>query len=209
MNKESHIMNIDRSLRPAVVLFVALTLITGVAYPLVITGIGRVALSHAAQGSLIEENGKVVGSTLIGQSSSDPRHFWSRPSATSPQPNNASSSTGSNLGPLNPALVDAVKGRVDALKAADHDAGVVNEGPVPIDLVTTSASGLDPHISPEGAAYQAARVSKATGLSRDRVDALVAAHTEAPQWGFLGMPRVNVLELNRAIDAASASRKAS
>jgi K+-transporting ATPase ATPase C chain len=209
MNKENPTMNIDLSLRPAIVLFVALTLVTGVAYPLVITGIGKVGLARAAQGSLIEKDGKVIGSTLIGQSSSDPKHFWGRPSATSPQPNNASASSGSNLGPLNPALVDAVKARVDALKAADKDAGVVNAGPVPVDLVTASASGLDPHISPEAAAYQAARVSKARGLSSERVNALIAANTEAPQWGFLGMPRVNVLDLNRAIDAAGASDKGS
>ena len=195
-------MHIDLSLRPAIVLFVLLTLITGVAYPLVITGIGKAGLSHAAEGSLIEKDGKVVGSSLIGQSFTDAGHFWGRPSATSPQPNNAGSSSGSNLGPLNPALVDAVKGRVDALKAADKAAGVVEESSVPVDLVTASASGLDPHISPEAAAYQVARVAKSSGVAVDRVQALVAAHTEAPQLGFLGMPRVNVLELNQALDLA-------
>jgi potassium-transporting ATPase KdpC subunit len=194
-------MSIDLSLRPAVVLFVALTAITGVAYPLVVTGIGKAALSHAAQGSLIEQDGKVIGSTLIGQTSSDPKHFWGRPSATSPQSNNASASSGSNLGPLNPALVDAVKGRVDALKAADKDAGITNDAPIPVDLVTASASGLDPHISPEAARYQAARIAKTTGVSIDRVDALIDAHTEGPQLGFLGMSRVNVLALNVALDA--------
>ena len=200
-------MNIDSSIRPAVVLFAVLTFVTGVAYPLVITGIGKVGLSHTAHGSLIEKDGKVIGSSLIGQTSSDPKHFWGRPSATSPQSNNASASSGSNLGPLNPALVDAVKGRVDALKAADKDAGIVNNAPVPVDLVTASASGLDPHISPEAASYQAARVAKATGLAPDRVAALIAAHTEAPQLGFLGMPRVNVLELNVALDAEAVPGK--
>ena len=194
-------MNIDLSLRPAVVLFVALTIVTGVVYPLVVTGIGRTALSHTVEGSLIEVDGKVVGSSLIGQLSADPAHFWSRPSATVPQPNNAGASAGSNLGPLNPALVDAVKGRVEALKAADQEAGVANDAPVPLDLVTASASGLDPHISPEGATWQAARVAKVSGIARERVDALIAAHTEAPQLGFLGMPRVHVLELNLALDA--------
>jgi potassium-transporting ATPase KdpC subunit len=197
----SHRMNIDLCLRPAVVLFLGLTLVTGVVYPVVITVIGQAGFSHAAHGSLVEHDGEVVGSTLIGQASSDPKHFWSRPSATSPQPNNAGSSSGSNLGPLNPALVDAVKARVDALKAADQEAGVVDHGPVPIDLVTASASGLDPHISPEAAAYQAPRVAKTTGLPIDRVRALIAAHTEGAQWGFLGMPRVNVFELNRELDA--------
>ncbi len=198
-------MSIDLSIRPAVVVFVALTAITGVAYPLVVTGIGK-ALPAAAHGSLIEKDGQVVGSALIGQLSSDPAHFWSRPSATSPQANNASASSGSNLGPLNPALVDAVKGRVDALKAADKEAGVANEAPVPIDLVTTSASGIDPHISPAGAAWQAARVAKASGVPRDRVEALIAAHTDGPQLGFLGMSRVNVLELNLALDRERAGR---
>jgi K+-transporting ATPase ATPase C chain len=200
-------MHIDLSLRPAIVLFLLLTLITGVAYPLVVTGIGRAAFPHAAAGSLIEKDGKVVGSALIGQSFTDAGHFWGRPSATSPQPNNASSSSGSNLGPLNPALVDAVKGRVEALEAADQQAGVVDRAPVPVDLVTASASGLDPEISPEAAAYQVARVAKRSGLSVDRVRALVAAHTEGPQLGFLGMPRVNVLELNLALDAAANSAK--
>ena len=200
-------MNIDSSIRPAVVLFAVLTFVTGIAYPLVVTGIGKAGFSNAARGSLIEKDGKVIGSSLIGQTTSDPKHFWGRPSATSPQPNNASASSGSNLGPLNPALVDAVKGRVDALKAADKEAGIVNDAPVPVDLVTTSASGLDPHISPEAATYQAARVAKATGIARERVDTLIAAHTEAPQLGFLGMPRVNVLELNVALDAEAVQSK--
>jgi len=200
-------MNIDSSIRPAVVLFAALTFATGIAYPLVITGIGKAVFSKAAHGSLIEKDGKVIGSSLIGQPSSDPKHFWGRPSATSPQPNNASASSGSNLGPLNPALVDAVKGRVDALKAADQKAGIAHDAPVPVDLVTASASGLDPHISPEAAGYQAARVAKATGVPLDRVTALIAAHTEGPQLGILGMPRVNVLELNVALDSEAVQSK--
>ena len=200
--------NFEQTLRPAFVLFIALSLITGLAYPFVMTGIAKAGLSSAANGSLIEKDGKVVGSSLIGQLSSDPKHFWSRPSATSPQPNNAISSSGSNQGPLNPALVDAVKARVGALKAADKDAGVNNDAPVPVDLVTASGSGLDPHISPEAAAWQAARVAKASGVPSDRVTALIAAHTEAPQLGFLGMPRVNVLELNLALDAEAASKPA-
>jgi len=194
-------MNIVSTFRPALVLFLVLTVLTGIVYPALVTGMGRAGLSNAAEGSLIEKDGKLVGSRLIGQNFSDPAHFWSRPSATSPQPNNASSSGGSNLGPLNPALVDAVKGRVDALKAADRAAGVANDAVVPVDLVTASASGLDPEISPAAAAYQSARVAKASGVPLDRVQALVAAHTEGPQWGFLGAPRVNVLELNLALDA--------
>ena len=201
-------MNIEQSIRPALVLFAALTLLTGVVYPLVVTGIGKAGLSSTAEGSLVEKDGKVIGSRLIGQASSDPKHFWGRPSATSPQANNASASSGSNLGPLNPALVEAVKGRVDALKAADKDAGIVNDVPVPVDLVTTSASGLDPHISPEAAAWQAARVAKVSGVPLDRVDALIAAHTGAPQLGFLGMPRVNVLALNAALDGEAVDAKA-
>jgi K+-transporting ATPase ATPase C chain len=198
-------MNIDLSLRPALVLFVVLTLITGVFYPLVVLGLGKVALPHTTQGSLVEQDGKVVGSTLIGQSFTDPAHFWGRPSATSPQPDNAGASSGSNLGPLNPALVDAVKARVAALKAADTTAGVTQDGPVPVDLVTASASGLDPHISPEAAHWQAARVAKTRGLELAQVTQLIAQHTEGPQLGFLGMPRVNVLQLNLALDAAARS----
>ncbi len=195
------------SLRPAVVLFAALTALTGLAYPLLVTGVSRLGLSYAATGSLMDRDGKTVGSRLIGQPFSDPAHFWSRPSATSPQPDNASASSGSNLGPLNPALVDAVKARIDALKAADKEAGIVNDAPVPVDLVTASASGLDPHLGPEAVAYQAARVAKTSAVSRERVDALIAAHTEGRQWGFLGMPRVDVLALNLALDAESAKAR--
>ena len=197
-------MNVFTTFRPALVLMLALSVLTGIVYPLVVTGIGHAGLSSAADGSLIDKGGTLVGSRLIGQPFSDPAHFWSRPSATSPQPDNASASGGSNLGPSNPALVDAVKARVDALKAADQAAGIANEAAVPVDLVTASGSGLDPHISPAAASYQAARVAKTSGLSLDRVQALVAAHTEGPQWGLFGMPRVNVLELNLALDAEAA-----
>jgi K+-transporting ATPase ATPase C chain len=179
------------------VLFVVLSIVTGGAYPLAVTGIAKAAFPTQAAGSLVERDGKVVGSTLIGQSFNDPRHFWSRPSATSPGPNNAANSGGSNLGPSNPALVDAVKGRVAALRAADPG----NTAPIPVDLVTASASGLDPDISRAAADYQVARVARARGLPVERVLDLVAAHARDRILGFLGEPRVNVLELNLALDA--------
>ena len=185
-----------QSLRPALVLFVILTIITGVAYPLITTGIGQLLLPKEASGSLIEKDGKVIGSTLIGQNFTEPQYFWGRPSATGPYPNNAASSSGSNLGPLNPALAEAVKNRVAALKAADPD----NTLPIPVDLVTTSASGLDPHISPAAALYQVGRVAKARGLSAESVEKLVGESIEGRQWGVLGEPRVNVLLLNVALD---------
>ena len=184
-------------LRPAITLFVALSLVTGIAYPLVVTGLARVLFPEQAAGSLVVQDGKAVGSALIGQNFADPKHFWGRLSATSPQPNNGLASGGSNLGPTNPALIDQVKGRIDALKAADPD----NPLPLPVDLVTASASGLDPDISPAAARYQVARVAKARGLSPDAVAALVAQHTEGRQWGVFGEPRVNVLRLNLALDA--------
>ena len=184
-------------LRPLLVLFVVLSIVTGLAYPLVVTGIAKAAFPKQAAGSLVERDGKVVGSTLIGQSFSDPKHFWSRPSATSPGPNNAGSSGGSNLGPSNPALVDAVKGRVSALREADPG----NSVPVPVDLATASASGLDPEVSVAAAEYQAARVAHARGLPVERVRALIGERTLKQQLGFLGEPRVNVLELNLALDA--------
>jgi K+-transporting ATPase ATPase C chain len=188
-------------LRAAVVVLLALTLVTGVAYPLLVTGVARVAFPHQAGGSLIVQNGKVRGSSLIGQSFDDPRYFWGRLSATTdannkPQPYNGASSYASNLGPTNPALVDEVKARVDALHAADPDAA----DPIPVDLVTSSGSGLDPHISPAAAEYQEARVARARGLGETRVRELVALHTTERQLGFLGERRVNVLELNLALD---------
>jgi potassium-transporting ATPase KdpC subunit len=179
-------------IRPALVLFAALTVVTGVVYPLAVTGIAQLAFPSQANGSLIERDGKVVGSALIGQSFSDPRHFWSRPSATAPAAYNASASGGSNLGPLNPALVDAVKARIAALRA--------NTAPVPIDLVTASASGLDPHISRAAADYQAARVARVRNLPLAQVHQLVEQYTQRP-WLFLGEPVVNVLQLNLALDA--------
>ncbi len=186
------------TVRPALVIFAVLTALTGVAYPLVVTGIGQAAFPWQAAGSLVLRDGKPVGSALIGQSFGDPGHFWSRPSATSPQPYNAGNSGGSNLGPLNPALTDAVKGRIEALRAADPG----NAAPVPVDLVTASTSGLDPHISVAAALYQSARVAQARKLPLPRVQQLIEQHTEGRLFGFLGEPRVNVLQLNLALDAA-------
>jgi K+-transporting ATPase ATPase C chain len=186
-----------QELRPAIVILLLLTLITGVAYPLAVTGIAQLAFPEQANGSLIKRGDKLVGSRLIGQSFSDPRYFWARPSATTPAPYNAASSSGSNLGPLNPALADAVKARVDALRAADPG----NTSPVPVDLVTASASGLDPHISVAAAEYQAGRVAHARRMQESDVRALVARHTEGRQLGVFGEPRVNVLALNLALDA--------
>ena len=184
-------------LRRAVTMLIAMTLITGVAYPLLVTAIGQAAFHAKATGSLIERDGRVVGSELIGQPFADPKHFWSRASATSPYPYNASASSGSNLGPSNPALADAVSGRVKALR----DVSPGNDRPVPVDLVTASASGLDPHISPAAAEFQVHRVAKARNLDPQNVRALVAEFTEGRQLGFLGEPRVNVLRLNLALDA--------
>ena len=184
-------------LRPALSLFVLLSTVTGLAYPLAVTGVAGAAFPEQAAGSLILKDGKPVGSSLIGQNFSDPKHFWGRPSATAPQPYNASASSGSNQGPLNPALVEAVKGRIDALRAADP----ANGTPIPADLVTASASGLDPHISPAAAMWQVGRIAKARHLPEAQLSALVAAHTEGRQWGLLGEPRVNVLKLNLALDA--------
>ena len=184
-------------LRPALSLFVLLSAITGLAYPLALTGIAGAVFPEQAAGSLILQDGKPVGSSLIGQNFSDPKHFWGRPSATAPQPYNAAASSGSNQGPLNPALVDAVRGRVEALRAADPG----NTAPIPTDLVSASASGLDPHISPAAALWQTGRVAKARGLPEAQIKALVDAHTEGRQWGLLGEARVNVLKLNLALDA--------
>ncbi len=186
--------------RPALVLFAALTLICGVLYPLAVTGIGQAAFPFHAGGSLIERNGQAVGSSLIGQSFTSPRYFWGRPSATAPMANNAAGSGGANLGPTNPALLDAVKGRVDAYRAADP----ANSAPIPVDLVTASASGLDPEISVAAARYQVARVAAARKLGSERVADLVAAHAARQYLGFFGEARVNVLALNLALDAETA-----
>ncbi|MEP7099840.1 MAG: potassium-transporting ATPase subunit KdpC [Burkholderiales bacterium] len=183
--------------RPALVLFAALSAVTGIAYPLAVTGIAKAVFPSQAAGSLIESGGKTVGSVLIGQNFSDPKNFWGRPSATSPMANNAANSGGSNQGPLNPALLDAVKGRIKALKDADPD----NKLPIPVDLVTASASGVDPHISVAGANYQAARVAAVRKLPVAQVQALIEQNTEGQMLGFIGEPRVNVLKLNLALAA--------
>lgn len=185
-----------RLLRPAVVLLLVLSAITGIIYPLAITGVAQLLFARSANGSLIERAGKPLGSELIGQAFSDPKYFWSRPSATAPFADNSAASTGSNLGPTNPTLKDAVKQRVDALRAADPG----NPAPVPVDLVTASGSGLDPHISPAAANYQVDRVARTRGLAPAQVAALVNQATEGRQYGLLGEPRVNVLKLNLALD---------
>lgn len=190
--------------RPALVLFVLLSAITGLIYPAVVTGAAKAVFPAQAAGSLIVLDGTTVGSRLIGQNFSDPKHFWGRPSATSPQPYNASASGGSNQGPLNPALADAVKGRIEALRAADPG----NTAPVPVDLVTASASGLDPDISPAAAQYQAARVARVRGVPVEQINTLIAKNTQRPLLGLLGESRVNVLALNLALDATPASTTA-
>ncbi|MDH3066452.1 potassium-transporting ATPase subunit KdpC [Achromobacter insolitus] len=189
-------------LRPALVVFAALSLVTGLAYPFLTTGIAAAVFPHEAAGSLIKQDNRIVGSELIGQAFSSPGYFWGRPSATAPMPYNGAGSSGSNLGPRNPALADAIQWRIAALKAADPD----NPVPVPVDLVTASGSGLDPHISPAAAAYQAARVARARNLSRTDVDALIQAHIERPWLGVLGDPSVNVLTLNLALDQLRPAR---
>ncbi len=186
-----------KMIRPALVLFVLLSAITGLLYPLTVTGVAQAVFPQQANGSLVLQGGKPVGSALIGQAFSDPRYFWGRPSATTPTPYNAAASTGANQGPLNPALAEAVQARVAALRAADPG----NAAPVPLDLVTTSASGLDPHTSPAAALWQSPRVARLRGLAPAQVEQLIARHTEAPLWGLIGEPRVNVLALNLALDA--------
>ncbi|KVH60640.1 potassium-transporting ATPase subunit C [Burkholderia sp. MSMB1072] len=188
-------------IRPLVVLFVVLTAVTGLAYPAAMTVFGQAVFPSQANGSLIEQDGKVVGSALIGQPFDAPKYFWGRLSATAPMPYNAAGSGGSNLGPLNPSLADQVKARLAALR----DAGTDLSKPVPVDLVTASASGLDPEITPAAAAYQVERVAKARNLAPDAVARLVAANTTGRQFGVLGEPRVNVLKLNLALDAAQAA----
>ncbi|GAB6848933.1 potassium-transporting ATPase subunit KdpC [Paraburkholderia kururiensis] len=187
-----------RLLRPLAVIFAVLTALTGLAYPAVMTAFGQAVFPHEANGSLIEVNGKPVGSELIGQQFDAPQYFWGRLSATTPMPYNAQGSSGSNLGPTNPALADEIKGRLDALKAAGTDMSK----PVPVDLVTSSASGLDPEISPAAAAYQVERVANARHLNANDVQALVDRYTAGRQFGLFGEPRVNVLKLNLALDAA-------
>ncbi|NIF73827.1 MULTISPECIES: potassium-transporting ATPase subunit KdpC [unclassified Burkholderia] len=188
-------------IRPLVVLFAVLTAVTGLVYPAVMTAFGSVAFPSQAGGSLVEQNGRTVGSALIGQPFDAPQYFWGRLSATSPMPYNAQGSSASNLGPTNPALADQVKGRLDALKAAGTDMSQ----PVPVDLVTASGSGLDPEISPAAAAYQVERVARARGLSADAVRQLVDASTKGRQFGLLGEPRVNVLALNLALDSTKSA----
>lgn len=188
------------TIRPALVLFSTLTLICGLLYPLAVTGLGQVLFPHEAAGSMIERDGKPVGSRLIGQAFTSPKYFWGRPSATSPMANNGVGSSGSNLGPTNPALIEAVKGRVDALKAADPS----NSKAIPVDLVTASASGLDPEISIAAARYQSGRVAAARGISVARVDKLVEQHSDMQLAGLVGEVRVNVLALNLALDAEAA-----
>ena len=183
-------------LRPVLVLFAALTVVTGLVYPIVVTAVAHAAFPHQANGSLIEKDGKAVGSELLGQQFDAPSYFWGRLSATSPNPYNPQASGGSNLGPTNPALADEVKGRISAL----HDADPTNTAPIPVDLVTSSGSGLDPEISPAAAAYQIDRVAKARKLSPNDVDALVQRATSGRQFGILGEARVNVLKLNLALD---------
>jgi potassium-transporting ATPase KdpC subunit len=187
-----------KHLKPAIILFVLLSVLTGVIYPAVVTGLAQLLFPHQANGSLMRNaSGKTTGSSLIGQPFSSPGYFWGRPSATGPFPYNAGASSGSSLGPTNPALMDAVKARIEALKAADSD----NKAPVPVDLVTASGSGLDPHISPAAADYQINRVAKARNMQPEKLRALIDANTESRQWGFLGESRINVLALNLALDA--------
>ena len=186
-----------KMIRPLVMSFIILTVLTGVVYPALTTLIGKLFFPQQVAGSLITHNGRVVGSELIGQNFTLPTYFWGRLSATTPQPYNAASSLPSNLGPTNPALKDEIKVRFDALRAADPS----NDAPVPVDLVTSSGSGLDPEISLAAANYQVARVTRSRGLSVQQVEAVVAQNTQSRQWGLLGEPRVNVLKLNLALDA--------
>jgi potassium-transporting ATPase KdpC subunit len=183
-------------LRPALVLLAVFTVLTGLVYPLALTGAAKLVFPRQAEGSLVVRGGRAVGSHLIGQPFSEPRYFWGRLSATAPVPYDAAASSGSNLGPLNPALLDAARARIAALRAADPGA----VGPVPVDLVTASGSGLDPHVSPAAAEYQVARVARARGLDPGVVRAVVRRHTEGRTLGLLGEPRVNVLEANLALD---------
>jgi K+-transporting ATPase ATPase C chain len=190
-------------LRPALMVFLTLTILTGVLYPLIVTGVAQLIFPVQANGSLMAREGKPIGSELIGQPFDDPKYFWGRPSATPDFPYNSASSSGSNLGPSNPALVEAVKARGEALQKADPG----NPSSIPIDLVTSSGSGLDPHISAAAALYQAPRVARTRSLSEEQVRRLVGRFTESRQWGFLGEPRVNVLRLNLALDGMQGQAK--
>lgn len=186
------------TLRPALVLFALLSILCGVIYPFAVTGIGQLAFPFEAAGSLVQRHGSLIGSSLIGQSFTAPKYFWGRPSATTPMANHGAGSGGSNLGPSNPAQIDAVKSRIHALQAADPG----NATPVPVDLVTASASGLDPDISPQAALYQAPRIARVRKLTLTQVQLIIAQHQKAQLFGFFGEPRVNVLALNLALDAA-------
>jgi len=190
-------------IRPTLVMLALMTLVTGFAYPILVTAIGQTFVADQANGSLVVRDGKPIGSSLIGQSFAAPKYFWSRPSATSPMPNNASASSGSNLGPTNPALKDAVAGRIEALQKADP----ANKQAVPIDLVTTSASGLDPEISEAAARYQINRIAAARNLTTAQVSAVVDTNRDGALFGFIGEPRVNVLRVNLALDALSTPAK--
>lgn len=187
-----------RLIRPALSLLILMSCLLGIAYPLLITGFAKLAFPHQAAGSLLYQRGKPIGSTLIGQKFSDPKYFWGRPSATTPQPYNGLASAGSNLGPLNPALIEQVKENIKALRATDPPASA----PIPVDLVTASASGLDPDISPAGAMYQVARVARTRGMAPASLENLVAAHEQGKLLGLIGERRINVLELNLALDQA-------
>lgn len=199
-----------RQFRPALLMLLVMTLVTGVAYPLIVTGIAQLAFPKQANGSLIfDDGGKTIGSELIGQQFDAPQYFWGRLSATSPAPYTAfnkeklTGSSGSNLGPLNPALIANAKARIEALRAADPD----NDALIPVDLITSSASGLDPHLSPAAAYYQAARVARARNLDESQVRQMIAQYTEGRTFGVLGEPRVNVLKLNLALDEFSADNR--
>ena len=185
-----------KEFKPALILLIALSILTGMIYPALVTGVANVVFPKQASGSLLENEGRIVGSRLIGQNFADPGHFWGRPSATGPMPYNAAASSGSNQGPLNPALEAAVKGRIAALQASNPG----QSAPIPVDLVTASASGLDPHISVAAALWQVPRIAGQRRLAESEIASLVTEHTEGRQWGVLGEPRVNVLTLNLALD---------
>lgn len=187
-----------KNLRISIIALAIFTILTGLIYPLVVTGIAQLVFSRKANGSLIEKDGKAIGSELIGQPFTDPKYFWSRLSATGPFPYNAGASSGSNYGPINPVYLDGVNKSVQALKVADS----LNTQAVPVDLVTASGSGLDPHISIAAALYQLPRVSRIRNLNKEKLQALINQYTEGRSFGFLGEPRINVLKLNLALDAA-------